>query len=75
MSGYDFTTDEASRQYCDLIMEHMVGTLGVPADEALQKMNRLWKGLSFLGEDDLIYHQDVDYWAEMMVYGKCRRRP
>jgi len=52
----------------------MVRSLGLSPEEALQKMNALWKGLSFLGEDELIYHQDVDYWGEAIVFGKCRKR-
>jgi len=52
----------------------MVSEMGIAGlfsqDAAAQKMNELWKGLSFLGDDDLIYHQDVDYWADVIVFGK-----
>lgn len=74
MNLYAFTTDDKSREYCDLIMDHMVANLGVTAEEALAKMNALWKGQSMTGEDDLLYHQDVDYWAEFIVLGNCRKR-
>lgn len=74
MSQFAFTTDAKSEDYCTLILGHMIEKLKIPRDEALAKMNATWKGLSIIGEDDLIYHQDVDYWAEFFVFGKCIRR-
>ena len=77
MSKFTFTTDDKSLEYCNLILEHMIHEMGATPEKALLKMNSLWEGLAFRGEDDLLYHQDVDYWAEVILLGKTikRRQP
>ncbi|BCU78294.1 hypothetical protein [Luteolibacter sp. LG18] len=66
---YTFETDEMSKAFCDRIAEQMVALFGIDAEEAVGRMNRLWKGQSFVGPDDLIYHEDEVFWANLVYFG------
>ncbi len=70
MREFTFKTDEQSRDYCELILQEMVQLFGISEEEALVRMNRTWRGLEFLGDNDLIYHEDEEYWANNIYYGK-----
>ena len=48
MSQFDFTTDAKSIEYCNIILDHIVNEIAVPRDEAVQKMNALWKDMATL---------------------------
>ncbi|MEO8068888.1 MAG: hypothetical protein ABI599_14420 [Flavobacteriales bacterium] len=70
---YQFTTDEESRAFCDEVVEIMKQTFGIADEEAVGRMNRLWKGGSFLGPEDMLYHEEPDYWAHNIYYGADSR--
>jgi hypothetical protein len=42
---------------------------GVPADEAVGRINRQWRGQAFVGED-IVYHETPEHWARVMYLGK-----
>lgn len=67
MDTFTFKTDEKSADYCSLILDCIVKTKGVTREAALKKMNALWNGHVIWGDRDLIYHEDVEYWAEVIV--------
>lgn len=70
MTGFEFKTDDQSEKFCCDVIEEMVVLFSISKQEALGRMNRLWKGLEFLGSEDLIYHEDETYWAMTIYYGK-----
>lgn len=70
MNNFSFKTDEQSFEFCKSIIQEMVMLFGIDKDEAIGRMNRLWTGLEFLGDEDLIYHEDEEYWANTIYYGK-----
>lgn len=70
MRAYTFQTDEQSREFCEGILQEMVRRFGVSETEALGRINRAWSGLEIVGDDDLIYHEDEEYWAQNIYYGK-----
>lgn len=65
---FDFTTDAKSRAFCKTIATEMVGLFGIPLDEAVGRINRHWKGQSFVGEDEMIYHETEDFWAKEIYF-------
>ncbi len=67
--SYEFTTDAESKEFFDQIAGRMVALFGIEPAEAVGRMNRLWKGQSFVGTDTLIYHEDEDFWANNVYYG------
>jgi len=67
MGDFDFSLDEKSRDYCNLILDYMVQNMSLTREAALIRMNALWRGLSFIGTGDLIYHEDIDYWAKIIA--------
>lgn len=61
---FDFTTDSESRDFCVAIAEAMVAKYGISRVEAVRRINRLWVGTTFVGEEDIIYHRPESYWVE-----------
>ncbi len=47
----------------------MTELFGISNDEAVGRINARWKGLSFTGDKDLIYHEDPDFWARDIYWG------
>ena len=70
MRNYQFVTDKESRVYVDAILDEMVRLFSIPEEEALGRINRAWKALELIGDEDLIYHEDEEYWAKTIYYGK-----
>ncbi len=57
MSVFDFITDIDSEEYCLEVAERLVSLFSLTWDEAVGRINRHWRGMSFLGQDDFIYHE------------------
>lgn len=70
MRQFAFKTDEESAEYCEAVIQEMVRLFDISEEEALGRMNRAWRGIEFVGDDDLIYHEDEEYWAKNIYYGK-----
>ena len=70
MNRFNFRTDTKSERYCDEIIRKMMNIFSISENEAVGRMNMLWDGLEIVGEDDLIYHEDVEYWVNTIYYGK-----
>jgi hypothetical protein len=68
MHCFEFLVDDKSRAFCDEIIREMQSRLGVTESEALGRMNQLWKGVDFEG-DDLRFHETADFWAMDIYYG------
>jgi hypothetical protein len=68
-SDYEFTTDSRSEAYMDKIAADMVRLFGISRAEAVGRINRRWRGRTFTGERDLIYHELPDNWANDIYYG------
>lgn len=66
---YTFTTDYKSKEFFDKVAELMIVLFEISHDEAVGRMNRLWNDQVFTGPDNLIYHEDVDFWAYNVFYG------
>lgn len=67
---FEFETDIQSLQFCEAIVAQMVVLFGITTNEAIARINRDWHGLKFVGSEDMIYHEDEDYWAKTIYYGK-----
>ena len=69
MLEFNFKTDSSSKEYCEEIILEMTSLFGITEVEAYTRINELWSGVEIVGEDDLIYHEDPDYWAKDICYG------
>jgi hypothetical protein len=67
---FEFSTDSQSATFCEGIAVKMVELFGITTDEAIGRLNQEWRGLSLLGPNDMIYHEDEEYWAKTIYYGK-----
>lgn len=68
--SFSFETDRDGREYCEEIVGVMVALFEIPEDEALGRLNRFWKGKPIVGEHDMVYHREPEYWAKTIYYGK-----
>ncbi|MCW1925666.1 hypothetical protein OKA05_24115 [Luteolibacter arcticus] len=66
---YTFTTDDQSTAFFDEISGEMIALFNISQDDAVGRINRQWKGQSFVGPDDLIYHETAVFWAKTLYYG------
>jgi hypothetical protein len=62
--NFDFITDLESRDFCLAIANAMAAKFAISREEAVKRINRLWVGTTFVGEDDLTYHRSEDEWVE-----------
>lgn len=69
-SPWQFVTDAKSDTYCRMIVAAMIRLFGMAEEEAIGRINRSWgaRGLSFLGEFDLIYHELPEDWANRLYW-------
>jgi hypothetical protein len=67
---FDFHTDEEAYYFCREIIQVMMGDFGITEQEALSRLNYIWKGDHFEEEVvDIRYHEDPQYWAYHTYYG------
>ena len=67
--NFNFKTDEQSYEFCLMILNKMIELFKISREEALGRMNRTWNELEFI-DADIIYHEDEEYWANNIYYGK-----
>jgi hypothetical protein len=70
MNEFDFQADVETLPLIYLIVETMMERFSIRRDEAIGRMNRLWRGQEIIGAEDLIFHEDEEYWANTIYYGK-----
>ncbi|ASA54568.1 hypothetical protein [Vibrio gazogenes] len=70
MSHFEFKTDSESAAYCEEILGKMIELFAIDSEEAIGRMNKYWHNQIIVGEDDPIYHEDEEYWAKTIFYGK-----
>ena len=62
-----FRTDDASNRFCRDIVELLVGRSGLSPEEAVRRVNALWEGQDFLGEDGR-YRWMAGVWATHLYH-------
>jgi hypothetical protein len=70
MIAFDFKTDSESQVFCESIVNKMVEMFNINIEEAVGRVNRAWRGQELIGPDRMIYHEDEEYWANTIYYGK-----
>jgi hypothetical protein len=70
MGAFSFTTDANSEEYCYAIAAAMVRDCHITRSEALRRINECWAGKSFVGDDNLTYHEMPEQIAKHVYYGK-----
>jgi len=71
MSQYLFKTDERGENFCNEIVKEMINAFSISEEEALGRLNRSWTGIDTIDDDDdPVYHEDEEYWAWTIYYGK-----
>ncbi|MFM1652554.1 hypothetical protein ACI7RC_10695 [Brevibacillus sp. B_LB10_24] len=73
MGNFEFITDQESERFCKTIVEKMIDLFSISEEEALGRINRKWRGIKFVGEDHIIYHELEDFWAYDIYYGSDSR--
>jgi hypothetical protein len=70
MSRFTFSTDADSEAFCLEIAAKMIELFGIPESESIGRISRHWDGQSITGPCDMIYHEDAEYWAKTVYFGK-----
>jgi hypothetical protein len=66
---FEFQATGDSLELCEAIVDRMVELFGISVDEALGRVNRVWRGRQF--EDlDIICHETADSWANSIYFGR-----
>jgi len=65
---FEFETDAQARAFCEAIAREMVRLFTIPLDEAVGRLNCHWKGQSFSGEKEVIYHETEEFWAKEIYF-------
>lgn len=69
MSSYQFGAEPIALEYIDCIVEALVKLFGISNDEAVGRVNRKWKGLTFADDDLELFRESVSWWAHNVYYG------
>lgn len=65
---FDFETNPEPQRFCASIARKMAALFHIPLTEALGRINAHWRGMAFLGEEDMLYHRDEDLWAREIYF-------
>ena len=66
---WSFTCDEEFNSFCDEIIAEMVKLHEISEEEAAGRIDRHWKGQQIVGPDNMVYHEEPDFWANTVYYG------
>lgn len=69
MSKFKFLTDRNSESYCLKIAGFMVDIFKIAEEEAIKRINDRWKNKEFIGDNNIIYHEEPEFWAKDIYYG------
>lgn len=61
-AAFVFECDERSQAYCYMIVEEMERLLSISEQEAFERVNEQWRGVSHVG-DSMLYHCTAADWA------------
>lgn len=59
-----------ARKFVEEIVEQMLFLFPITREEAIGRINETWQHVSYLGDDDVIFHETAVYWAKTIYYGK-----
>lgn len=64
-------TDEALEYFEEVVHELLI-LFPITRDEAVGRLNRFWQGQDFSKKlkVDLLKHEDPDFWAKTIYYGR-----
>jgi sugar lactone lactonase YvrE len=69
MLQLSFNVNSESEAFCLAIVSAMRSRFGITHTEAIMRLNQQWRGLDLTGPNDMIYHEDENYWASTIYYG------
>jgi hypothetical protein len=64
---------DKARDYVEEIVHEMLVRFPITRDEAVGRVNQQWGHLDYIGDSDLIFHEEPDDWARTIYYGKDSR--
>jgi hypothetical protein len=73
MMKFSFIADQMAQEYCEDIVHEMTELFGITEDGAIGRVNDRWSGLEMIGPDQILYHDSITYWANIIYYGPGKR--
>jgi hypothetical protein len=60
---FRFRTDDEAQEFCEEIARQISKRFNISIENAVDRINRLWSGQDFFGEDDR-YHWLLEFWVK-----------
>lgn len=70
MEKFRIVADEHGIEFLTDIAKKMIELFGISEEEAIGRINKHWEGAEFIGEEKAVYHEDDEYWAKTIYFGK-----
>lgn len=70
MLQFEMKLDLQSEVYLRSIVEEMVRLFSITEEEAYGRINMFWSGQTLQGDQIMLYHEDEEYWAKTIYFGK-----
>jgi hypothetical protein len=65
---FAFKTCAETLEFCELIVNEMSRHFGITPEEAIGRVNRQWRGQNLTNPQDIIFHEDEDFWARDIYF-------
>ena len=73
MGKYVFKTTKSVEEYCDRIVNELIGLFNISYSEANGRLNEFWSHEKQMDDDDMIFHMLPYEWANTIYYGSDAR--
>jgi hypothetical protein len=70
MIGFAFPTCPETQALCEAIVAEMQRLFGLSEAEAITRINRHWTTQDLSDPQDVVLHEDEEYWTKTIYYGK-----
>ena len=67
---WSFRVDAEVEKFLREIRTNMVLKFNISNADAVEKINSYWKSRDAILKDDLIFHEESDYWVNTIFFGK-----
>lgn len=69
MIDFAFKTCYEAQTLCEAIVSEMVRLFGISEEEATARVNRQWGHLELTDPQDIVFHEDEEFWAKDIYFG------
>lgn len=68
MINFQFEYNKKGYEFCLEIADKMVELFNITYEEAVDRINSQWHDIPLIDDDDIVYHDDAEQWANVIYY-------